>query len=182
MKHVRAVQVATLVFTAAALVVPSAATGALPKPTKARIVPFESFGAVGLGTSQAKAFDKWNPADDCVAGTGGRDTCVWFSNSRTDFPVEAAVLEIANGKVCGLLIRAGEPFRGGDISITRLKRWKTEEGVGLGSKLRQAKKVLGGKLVDEKRRITTAFSPATTDGSENLVGEIRIFKRGCEVT
>jgi hypothetical protein len=182
MKHARAVRVATFAAAAAALVAPSVTTAALPKPTQARIVPFKSFGAVGLGTSKAKAFDKWNPADDCVVGTGGRDTCVWFSNSRTDFPVEAAVLELSGGKVCGMLIRAGEPFRGGDISITRLKRWKTEEGVGLGSKLRRARRVLGGKLVDEKRRVTTGFFPATTDGSENLVGEIRIFKRGCEVT
>jgi hypothetical protein len=109
---------------------------------------------------------------------------VWFSSSRTDFPVEAGVLELKDGKVCGMLMRAGTNFRNGTLTITRLEDWETKEGVGLGSKLRKAKQVqgMGGKLVAEKRRVTTAIFGGTTDESKRKVESIRIFKKGCEVT
>jgi hypothetical protein len=74
--------------------------------------------------------------------------------------VEGGVLELAGGKVCGMLIRAGSNSRSHDLSITKLKKWKTEEGVGVGSTLKAAKKVLG-KLLVEKRGV---------------------FKKGCNVT
>jgi hypothetical protein len=119
---------------------------------------------------------------DCGIGTGGRDTCVWFAASRTDYPVEAGVLELKGAKVCGMYIRAGVNFRNGSLSITRFKNWKTKEGVGLGSRMRKAKRVLGGKTVKTKHRVTTAFLPGNSSESKNKVGWIEIFKQGCNVT
>jgi hypothetical protein len=113
---------------------------------------------------------------------GGRDTCAWFANSRTDFPVEAGVLELKDGKVCGMYIRAGVNFRDGSLSITRFKDWETKEGVGLGSRMRKARRVLGGQAVRTRNHVTTAFLPATSSESDNKVGWIEIFKQGCEVT
>jgi hypothetical protein len=165
-----------------ALVAPVIAFATLPNPRQALIVPFERMGKLKLGITKAKAFDVWGPADDCAIGTDGRDTCVWFANSRTDFPVEAGVLELKEGKVCGMYIRAGENFRDGSLSITRLKDWETKEGVGLGSRMRKAKRVLGGTTVKTKNRVTTGFFPATTSESSNKVGRIAIFKQGCNVT
>jgi hypothetical protein len=69
------------------------------------------------------------------------------------------VLELKDGKVCGMYIRAGVNFRDGSLSITRLKDWDTKEGVGLGSTMRKAKRVLGGTTVKTKHRVTTAFHP-----------------------
>jgi hypothetical protein len=181
-KRARILGAAAFVATAAVLLVPMIAAGELPRPTQARIVPFQSIGPVELGTTKAKSFQKWGAADDCQIGTGGRDTCVWFANSSTDFPVEAGVLELKSGKVCGMYIRAGTNARDGSLSITRLKKWKTEEGVGLGSTLRAAKKVLGGKLIAEKHHVTTSFSPGTSSESRNQVEQIDIHKDGCNVT
>jgi hypothetical protein len=154
----------------------------LPKPRQALIVPYEGMGRLDLGISKAKAFRVWDPADDCEIGRGGRDTCVWFANSRTDFPVEAGVLELKDGKVCGMYIRSGVNFRDGSLSITRFKDWETKEGVGLGSRMRKAKRVLGGQTVRTRHHVTTAFLPGTSSESDNRVGWIEIFKQGCEVT
>lgn len=182
MKRARILGAAAFVATAAVLLVPMIAAGELPRPTRATIVPFKSIGPVELGTTKAKAFHKWGAADNCAVGTGGRDTCVWFSNSSTDFPVEAGVLELKSNKVCGMYIRAGTNFRNGTLTITRLKNWKFEEGVGLGSKLRAAKKVLGGKLIAKKHHVTTLFNPGSTPESRNQVEQIDIHKDGCNVT
>jgi hypothetical protein len=181
-KRVRILGAAAFVATAAALLVPMIAPAELPRPSRALIVPFKSIGPVELGTTKAKAFQKWGAADDCQIGTGGRDTCVWFSNSSTDFPVEAGVLELTSNKVCGMYIRAGTNFRSGALTITHLKNWKTEEGVGLGSKLRAAKKVLGGKLIAKKHHVTTFFESGSTSESRNQVELIDIHKDGCNVT
>ena len=78
-------------------------------------------------------------------------------------------------------IRAGTSFTSDQLSITTLKKWKTEEGVGLGSKLKAAKKVLG-KLVVDKHGVTTAFFAGTKGKSKSQVESIWIFKKGCEVT
>lgn len=182
MKHPRIWGLAAFVVTAAALIAPMTASAALPAPHKARIVPFQSFGAVGLGTTRAKAFSKWGDTNLCSTGTGGRETCDWLSSSHTDFPEEGGVLELKNGKVCGMLIRAGTNATTGDLTITGLKKWKTDEGVGLGSSLKAAKHVLGGKLIASKHHITTAFSGGTTPSSEKQVEELTVFKDGCNVT
>jgi hypothetical protein len=179
-RQVWTLAVATAVL--GALVAPVIAFATLPKPRQALIVPYEGMGKLKLGISKPRAFNVWGPADDCQIGTGGRDTCVWFANSRTDFPVEAGVLELKDGKVCGMYIRAGVNFRDGSLSITRLKDWDTKEGVGLGSRMRKAKRVLGGTTVKTKHRVTTAFHPGTSSESDNKVGQIEIFKLGCNVT
>lgn len=160
---------------------PLTATAVLPKPKKAEIVPFEGMDGVAIGTSKSKALNKWGDGDGCIVGTGGRETCSWFADSSTEFPVESASLEVSGGKVCGMLIRGGTSFDSGELSITRLKKWRTEEGVGLGSKLSAAKKVMG-KLVDDKHGVTTAFTPGTTDESKKQVEGITIFKKNCPVT
>ncbi len=166
----------------AALAAPLAASAGLPKPRTALIVPFKSVDGITLGvTTKAKALAAWGAGDGCSVGTGGRDTCVWFARSSTDFPVEAGVLEIAGGKVCGILIRGGTGLRSSALSITRLKRWRTAGGVGIGSTLRAAKAVTG-RLVSDRRGVTTAFLPGTKGAATRQVAEIRIFKRGCEVT
>jgi hypothetical protein len=173
---------AAFVGTAAALVAPMTASAALPAPHKARIVPFKSMGVVGLGTTRAKAFSKWGETNLCSVGTGGRETCDWLSSAPTDFPEQGGVLELKDGKVCGMLIRAGTNATSGDLTITSLKKWKTDEGVGLGSTLKAAKHVLGGKLIAHKHHVTTAFDGGTTPSSDKQVEEITIFKDGCNVT
>ena len=178
----RRTHVWTLAVTAIALValgVAAIASAALPTPNHALVVPYQGFGKVKLGISKSRAFDLWGQGM-CAVGTGGRDTCVWLSNDPNDYPEEGTALELTNGKVCGMFMRAGSG-RDGSLTITRLKRWKTEEGVGLGSRMRAAKHVLGGRTIRTRHHITTAFFPGRGEGS-NKVEEIRIFKQGCEVT
>jgi hypothetical protein len=172
---------AACVAAVTALVVPASAAAALPTPSQARIVPFKSIGPIEFGTSKAKAFSKWGAAP-CAVGTGGRTTCIWLSDSSTDYPEQGAVLEFVDGKVCGMLIRAGTNSTSGELTITRLKKWRTDEGVGLGSRLKAAKQVLGGKLVVRKHHVTTAFSGGFTSASQNKVEELTIYKDGCNVT
>jgi hypothetical protein len=181
-------RVAAFTASAAVLMTAMAASAALPTPNKAKIVPFKSVGPVKFGTTKDEAVAKWGepvyPNGDPACGTeaGGQTTCMWFASS-SDFPVEAAGLQLgANGKVCGVLIRAGTKNSSGELTITGLKRWKTEEGVGLGSSLRAAKRVLGGTLVAEKHGVTTAFSAGHTPASDKQVEGIRIHKAGCNVT
>jgi hypothetical protein len=182
MKRARVWGSAVFVAATAALVAPMAASAALPTPNHAKIVPFKSIGPIGFGTTKAQAFSKWGSTSQCAVGTGGRDTCVWSSTSSSDYPEQSAVLELVNGKVCGMLIRAGTNSNSGELTITRLKKWKTDEGVGLGSKLRAAKQVLGGKLVAKKHHVTTAFTGGYTTASQHQVEELTIYKDGCNVT
>jgi hypothetical protein len=165
-----------------ALLVPALGAAALPKPTTARVVPFKSIGAIQFGTSKATAVQKWGQPMCAHEDTTGQDTCVWLSASSSDFPEEGTAVQLDGGKVCGMLMRAGTNFRTGSLTITRLKKWRTEEGVGLGSKMRDAKKILGGTTVKKKHHVTTAFFPGTTDSSQNKVEAIEIYKDGCNVT
>ena len=161
---------------------PSIAAAALPKPKQALVVPFQGIGTVKLGIAKSKAFSLWGATTLCGLGTGGRDTCDWLSPDPNDFPEEGGVLELKNGRVCGMLMRAGTDVRHDRLTITRLTRWKTKEGVGLGSSLSAAKHVLGGRLVATKHHVTTAIIAGTTPLSAKKVEEIRIFRQGCEVT
>lgn len=173
-----------MVAAAAALLAPAAAwaAGGLPKPKHALIVPYKSMGAVKLGSTKAQAFVRWGPSHLCAVGTGGRTTCTWLSAAATDYPEQGGILEIAHGKVCGMEIRAGTSAATGHLTITRLKQWRTAKGVGLGSKLKVAKHVLGGKLVVAHHHVTTVFGAGTTPQSAKLVEEIIIYKAGCTVT
>jgi hypothetical protein len=173
----------TLAFAAsliAALAAPAIAPAALPKPKQALVTPFVGFGPVKLGITKSRAFEVWGQAQ-CAIGTGGRDTCVWLSSSN-DFPVEGTALELKDGKVCGMFMRAGTNPNDGSLTITRLKRWKTKEGVGLGSRMKAAKQVLGGTAIKTKHHVTTVFHPGYSQESHRKVGEVEIFKQGCQVT
>ena len=172
---------ALTVVAVAALIFVAGAAAALPTPNHALVVPFQSIGVVKFGTKKSTAIDKWGQPS-CAIGTGGRDTCVWSASTSTDFPEQAAVLELSGGKVCGMEIRAGSNFQSDSLTITKLKKWKTKEGVGLGSKLKAAKHVLGGKLVVTRHHVTTAISGGFTDSTTNKVEEIRIFKENCPIT
>jgi len=182
MERSRVVVLAVAATAIVAVLAPATAAASLPTPTHAKIKPFKKIGAVKLGISKAQAIEKWG-AGACSLEDGGGETCVWLSASPTDFPPEGAAVQLFGGEVCGMFIRAGTPFSGDGLTITSLKKWKTEEGVGLGSKLKAAKKVLGGgKLLKEKHGVTTALNPGLTPSSENRVLEITIFKTGCNVT
>jgi hypothetical protein len=165
-----------------AMVAAPIASAAPPKPKQALIVPFQSIGKIKLGITKSKAFGAWGSTSLCNVGTGGRETCDWLSTAPTDFPEEGGVLELKGGKVCGMLMRAGTDAVHGGLTITRLKKWKTKEGVGLGSSLKAAKHVLGGKLVVAKHHVTTAILEGTTPSTSKKVEEITIFKQGCQVT
>jgi hypothetical protein len=165
-----------------ALVAAPIASAAPPKPKQALVVPFQSIGKIKLGTTKSKAFGAWGSTSLCGVGTGGRETCDWLSTAPTDFPEEGGVLELKGGKVCGMLMRAGTDARHGKLTITRLKNWKTKEGVGLGSSLTAAKHLLGGKLVVTKHHVTTSILGGTTPSTSKKVEEITIFKQGCQVT
>jgi hypothetical protein len=165
-----------------ALASPSVASAALPRPKLARVVPFQSIGKIKFGLSKAKGFGAWGSTSLCGVGTGGRDTCDWLSTGPNDFPEEGGVLELKNGKVCGMLMRAGTDGRHDKLTITRLKNWKTKEGVGLGSSLNSAKHVLGVRLAATKHHVTTTVLGGTTPSTTKRVEEINIFMQGCEVT
>ncbi len=165
-----------------ALVAPSIASAALPSPKHALVVPFQSIGKIRFGISKAKAFSVWGSTSLCSVGTEGRDTCDWLSSDPKNFPEEGGVLELRNGRVCGMLVRAGTDRRNDKLTITRLKGWKTREGVALGSPLKSAKRVLGGKLVATKHHVTTAILGGTTPSTAKKVEEITIYMQGCPVT
>lgn len=178
-------RIALIAAAAAALLLAPAlawAAGGLPKPKHALVVPFKAMGAVRLGSSKAAALKAWGPANQCAVGTGGRTTCVWLSPLSTDYPEQGGILELSHGKVCGMEIRAGTNVRTGHLTITRLRKWKTAKGVGLGSRLKAAKQVLGGRLVVQRHHVTTVFGEGTTPASRALVEEITIFRAGCTVT
>ena len=164
------------------LVSPSVASAALPSPSHARVVPFQSIGKIALGTSKAKAFSAWGRTSLCAVGTKGRETCDWLSTNAQDFPEEGGVLELSRGKVCGMLMRAGTNPRADKLTVTRLKKWKTKQGIGLGSSLTAAKHSLGGRLVVTKHHVTTSILGGTTPATKGKVEEITIFRQGCEVT
>ena len=54
--------------------------------------------------------------------------------------------------------------------------------MALGSTLKSAKHVLGGKLVATKRHVTTAILGGTTPSTTKKVEEISIYMQGCAVT
>ena len=114
--------------------------------------------------------------------TTGQDTCVWLAERSNDLPPEGSGVQLKDGKVCGMMIQAGGNLRDGTLTITRLKNWKTEEGVGLGSLMRKAKALLGGKTVKRRRGVTTAFISGTSESTRQKVARIDIFKDGCRVT
>jgi hypothetical protein len=174
--------VALAAVTAIALLIPALVNAALPKPSKALVVPFKSIGPIEFGTSKSKAFDKWGSGMCAHEQTTGQDTCAWLAEGTQDFPPEGAVLQLKDGKVCGMLMRAGTNLNDGTLTVTRLKKWRTKEGIGLGSKMRDAKKLLGGKTVVRKHHVTTALSPGTTSESRKKLEAIEIFKDGCHVT
>jgi len=167
---------------AVALLVPALGAAALPEPTRALVVPFKSIGPIKFGTSKARVFQKWGQGMCAHEDTTGQDTCVWLSESPRDFPPEGTAVQLKGGEVCGMMMRAGTNFRDGTLTITRLKEWRTEEGIGLGSKMRKAKKLLGGTTVKRKHHVTTVLSPGTTDASRNKLEGIEIYKDGCHVT
>jgi hypothetical protein len=178
----RTLTVALLVAAAVALVAPAAGNAALPTPTQALVVPFKSIGPIVFGTTKAKAFQKWGQGMCAHEDTTGQDTCAWLSTSPNDFPPEGTALQLKNGKVCGMMMRAGTNFHDGSLTITRLKKWRTQGGIGLGSRMRDAKKLLGGKTVKRKNGVTTVLSPGTTSASRSKLEGIEIFKDGCHVT
>jgi hypothetical protein len=178
----RRLTVAISVAAMVALLAPALTGAALPEPTRALVVPFKSIGPVKFGISKARVVQKWGQPQCAHEDTTGMDTCVWLSESPRSFPPEGTGIQIRNGEVCGMMMRAGTNFRSGELTITRLKDWKTEEGVGLGSKMRRAKRLLGGETVKRKHHVTTAFSPGTTDASRHKLEGIDIFKDGCRVT
>jgi hypothetical protein len=163
------------------LVAAPTASAAPPKPKQALVVPFQSIGKIKLGITRSKAFAAWGSTNLCGIGTGGRETCDWLSTAPADFPEEGGVLELKGGKVCGMLMRAGTDVIHDRLTITQLKRWKTKEGVGLGSSLKAAKHLLGGKLVATRHHVSTAILGGTTPSTSKKVEEITIFKQGCQV-
>jgi hypothetical protein len=86
--HVWKLAVATAVL--GALVAPVIAFATLPKPRQALIVPYEGMGKLKLGITKAKAFDRWDQADDCTIGRGvatpvpGSPTAAPTSRSRPE--------------------------------------------------------------------------------------------------
>lgn len=170
-------------MTAAIALLGSAVAGAaLPKPSRALVVPFKSIGPVKFGTSKATVFQKWGQGMCAHEDTTGQDTCVWLAEGTIDLPPEGSGVQLKGGKVCGMMIQAGVNLRDGSLTITKLKNWKTEEGVGLGSRMRKAKALLGGKTVKRKRGVTTALSPGTSESTRGKLARIDIFKDGCRVT
>jgi hypothetical protein len=182
MKSTHTWKLAAAVLATCALVGPSLASAALPRPNHALVTPFHSIGKIRLGIAKPDAFGVWGATSLCSVGTGRRVTCDWLSPAATDFPEEGGVLELKGGEVCGMLMRAGTDAVHGSLTVTRLKQWKTKEGVGLGSSLSSAKHVLGGKLVVTKHHVTTAILGGTTTPTSKKVEEIKIYKQGCEVT
>jgi hypothetical protein len=173
----------TMIGIAFGLIFPLAASASLPAPHKAIIVPYVSIGSIGFGTAKSKAIGSWGASNLCSVGTKNRETCLWTTPGDSDYPAESGVLELANGKVCGMLIRAGTNFSGsGQLDVTRLKGWKTREGLGLGSPVGAARKLLGADLLGQKAGVTFVIATGTTPASAKQVEEIEMYKGDCKVT
>src|SRR5205809_1037061 len=129
MKSTHTWKLAAAAVATCALLGPSLASAALPRPNHALVTPFRSIGKIRLGIAKTNAFAVWGTTSLCSVGTGGRVTCDWLSPAPTDFPEEGGVLELKGGEVCGMLMRAGTDAVHGSLTITRLKHWKTSGAV-----------------------------------------------------
>jgi len=180
--HLRIITLLGSVLAGVVLIAPTLTSAALPEPTKAKVKPFKSMDGVKLGMGKSEAIAKWGAPNVCaLEDDTQQETCVWLDEGNTDLPPEGAGVQISpGGVVCGMMIQAGIKRPSGDLSITGLKKWDTKEGVGLGSKMKKAKKVMGGETIKEKNGVTTSFISASTDNKK--VGRININEEDCLVT
>jgi hypothetical protein len=180
--------VAATLLVGAGLLVPTAGIAALPKPKTATIKPLKSIDGISLGMAKAKVVSQWGvpvyPNGDSACGSTRYDrgeTCVWFGRDAIPtLPPEGGVVHFNSaGKVCHVSIQAGVGLRSPNaLVITRLKRWKTAAGIGLGSSIAAAKRAHGGQFLGG-RGTTQFFFGTGTPPSQRRVVKIGLYLKPC---
>jgi hypothetical protein len=160
----------------AALTASPLSNAALPKPHRAKIVRFVEIGGVKLNMGKPKVSNLWGPPDGCDSPNRGTVTCVWQTYGSLDFPPEGASVDFYHGEACWIRILAGSNTQGG-LTVTRFKRWRTAEGIGLGSYLAKVKRAYGG-LQGRHHGVTFTFLSGYRGPSLKQVAEIDMSGSG----
>jgi hypothetical protein len=140
-------RIVAVLCTTIALALPAAAQAGLPKTSNPLIVPGKSIGGVALGGSLASVTKAWGPNKECEY------QCLYTVKVG---PTESAALGSAlletgaksgPNKVWEVFIDVGQTNTGTNPTPnfnTPLTRFKTAEGIGLGSKLSELKQAYHG--------------------------------------
>jgi hypothetical protein len=172
-------RIAAIFIAAVALVALTAAplsNAALPRPGTAKIVRFVHIGGVKLEMGKAKVSSLWGAPDLCDTPNRGTVTCVWQQHGEPDLPPQGASVDFHHGKACWVRLFAGINPQGG-LTITKFKRWRTREGIGLGSYLSKVKNTYGG-LQGSRRGVSFTFSSGYRGPSLKKVAEISLRGSG----
>jgi hypothetical protein len=159
-----------------ALPLPAAAPRALPKTGNTLIVPGKSIGGVALGGSAASVTKAWGPNKTCEY------QCLYEGSAGpTESAATASALLEAGAKgdkVWEVFIDVGENNTGTNPTPnfnTPLTKFKTAEGIGLGSKLSELKRAYHGLekqvvipgltlyTIKGKKKIATIFTVGATN-------------------
>lgn len=116
---------------ALSLLVPAAGLASLPKPKHRLIEVPSSIGGVELKQRIKRADRAWHRTGDCDFKSRFQSCLYEGKNPRTGrATIDAAV----RGKVSGFTIEAGLTGRNHFAFKTRLRRFQTKEGIGLGDR------------------------------------------------
>lgn len=131
---------------AVTLLLAPAAGAALPKPKNKTIVPGKSIGGISTKSKVSKAKKLWgNKAGEC-SKSSGFTTCTYIGND----PTQGQGNFTGKRKIAYVGISAGyDGSTGKTVVKGKLKKFKTKEGIGLGSKLSTVSKKLKGKKVGD---------------------------------
>lgn len=158
-------RIVAVLFATMALALPAAAQAALPKTTNTLIVPGKSIGGVALGGSTASVTKAW----------GSNPTCCLYTEKVG--PTESAALGNAlletgaqggASKVWEIFIDVGENNTGTNPTPnfnTPLTRFKTAEGIGLGSKVSELKRAYHGL---KKQVVVAGLTLYTIKGAKEI--------------
>jgi hypothetical protein len=162
-------RIVAVLFATMALALPAAAQAALPKTTSdTLIVPGKSIGGVALGGSTASVTKAWGPNPTCEY------QCLYTVKVG---PTESAALGSAlletgakggASKVWEIFIDVGENNTGTNPTPnfnTPLTRFKTAEGIGLGSKVSELKRAYHGL---KKQVVVAGLTLYTIKGAKEI--------------
>ncbi len=125
-----------------ALLIAPAAEASLPKTSDKTIVPGVSIGGISLKTKTKKAKKKWK------GGACGSSDGYSYCNFTTKKTTAGSASFGGSKKVQFVNIYAGyDTVKQKTVFKGSIKKFKTAEGIGIGSKLSKVKKISGAKKV-----------------------------------
>jgi hypothetical protein len=130
-----------------ALALPAAAQAALPKMSNTLIVPGKSLGGVALGGSTASVTKAWGPNPACEYQCLYEGKVGPTESAATASALLEAGAKGGGNKVWEVFIDVGQTNTGTNPTPnfnTPLTRFKTAEGIGLGSKVSELKRAYHG--------------------------------------